>query len=312
MRFSRTRVRGGDGWTAVLLSAGRITVAQVQRRTGERPVLSVCESFAREGADLDAIKRLRTARRLGNGQRTTLLRHGQYQLLQVEAPAVPREELRDAVRWRIKEMIDFPVEQAGIDVFDIPAVPGSGRAPQVYAVVASHAVLAPLVRVFHEAKVELDVIDIPELAQRNVASLFEEEHQGIAMLAFDDDGGRLTFTHGGELYATRHIDIGSPQLAQADDSVGGLFERVLLDVQRSMDNFDRNYSFIPLSRLLVAPVAGANGFVDYLKANLYQPVESLDLAQVIDLDAVPTLADPARQSEALLAIGAALRQESAA
>lgn len=307
----RSKSRDGS-WTSVVFSNGRITVADVVRVTGERPVVRACESFAREGGDVDALKRLRTARRVGAGARTTLLRHGQYQLLQVEAPSVPKEELRDAVRWRIKEMVDFPIEQAGVDVFGVPQIPGGGRAPQVYAVAASHAVLTPVVRLFHDAKIDLDAIDIPELAQRNVAALFEEENRGTALLAFDDGGGRLTFTYGGELYATRHIDIGAPQLAMADDSMGGVYERVLLDIQRSMDNFDRNYSFISLSRLVVAPVSGADGFVDYLKANLYQPVEAMDMAQVLDLGAVPALANPLVQSELLLPIGAALRQEMAA
>lgn len=310
MGFLRAKAEG-DGWTSIVFSAGRIGVAQVRRGGGEKPAVLAADSYAREGTDLDALKRLRGAKRMDSGRLTTLLRHNQYQLLQLEAPSVPKEELRDAVRWRIKEMVDFPVEQAGIDVFQLPPTPGSGRPPQIYVVAASHEVLLPLVRLFHEAKTDLAVIDIPELAQRNVAALFEEENRGVALLAFDDDGGRLTFTYGGELYATRHIDIGAPQLAKADDSLGGLFERVLLDVQRSLDNFDRNYSFIPLSRLLVVPFQGGGAFLGYLKANLYQSVDALDLAQVLNLEAVPALAEPARQGEAFLAIGAALRQEAA-
>jgi MSHA biogenesis protein MshI len=291
------------------LSPGRIVVAQVQRRTDQKPRVAAFDAYAREGGDLEALKRLRGANRLLKGPCTTLLGHGQYQLLQVEKPSVPKEEVRDAIRWRIKEMVDFPVEQASVDAIEIPAG-GSGRPPQAYAVAASHGALAPLIGLFHQARVDLRVIDIPELAQRNVAALFEDENRGLALLAFDEEGGRLTFTFQGELFSTRHIDVTLQQLAQADDSLGGLFERVLLDVQRSLDNFDRNYSFISVSRLLVAPLPTAE-FVDYLKANLYQQVDVMDLAQVLDLDAVPLLADPSRQSEALLAIGAALRQEAA-
>ena len=65
------------------------------------------------------------------------------------------------------------------------------------------------------------------------------------------------------------------------------------------------------TRGLVAPIPGAAAFVDYLKSNLYQPVALLDLAAGIDLTAVPALADPAQQAHALLAIGAALRDEAA-
>ncbi|MGE5467833.1 MAG: agglutinin biogenesis protein MshI [Ignavibacteria bacterium] len=249
-----------------------------------------------------------------NGRCTTVLRHGEYQMMQVEAPQVPPEERREAVRWRLKDMVDFPVDQAGVEVVDIPGGGGAGRGPQVFAVAASHAVLRPRVELFQDAKVGLAAIDVPELAQRNVAALFEEEGRGLALLSFDADGGRLVFTHKHELFASRRIDIAAADLTgRGCEAPGGVFERVLLDVQRSLDNFDRNFSFITLSKLLVSPMPGAQPFVEYLKANLYQPVELLDLATVIDLGRVPDLAAaPERQGAALLAIGAALREEPAA
>ncbi len=300
-----------DNWISVIFLPGRIDIAEVRQRTDARPTVSRWESFAYEGKELDALKRLRG--RL-HGRCTTLLRHNQYQMLQVEAPQVPAEERSQALRWRIKEMVDFPVEQASIAVLDIPTAQGGsgGRAPQVYAVAAGHAALTPRVHLFQDAKIPLAAIDIPELAQRNIAALFEDENRGLAFLSFDADGGRLTFTYRGELYATRHIDVGPKELAAPGGAApGGVFERVLLDVQRSLDNFDRNYSFITLTRLLVVPIPGAAAFVEYLKGNLYQPVELLDLSKGLDVGAVPALANPERQADALLAIGAALRTNAA-
>jgi len=293
----------------VIFSPGRIDIASVLRRADAKPLVSEWDSFAVDGEELGALKRLRSRLR---GRCTTLLHHGQYQMLQVEAPQVPVEERKQAVRWRVKEMVDFPIDQAGVDLIDIPSSEGGGRAPQAFAVVANHAALVPRIHLFQDAKVNLKAVDIPELAQRNVAALFEEENRGLALLTFDDDGGRLTFTYQGELYATRHIDVGRKEIADAKgESGGGVYERVLLDVQRSLDNFDRNFSFITLTRLLVAPIPGAAAFVEYLKGNLYQPVELLDMTKALDLSAIPALADAERQAEALLAIGAALRDEGA-
>jgi MSHA biogenesis protein MshI len=307
----RRRQADQDGWTSVVFSTGRVGVAQVLRNPGQRPRLLSWQSYARESDTRETLKRLRGARLLGRQRCTTLLRHGQYQLLPVEAPAVPREEMAQALRWQIRDMVDFPIEQAGIDVLPIPADTVPGRAPQVFVVAARREPLASLAQGFQDASVPLAAIDIPELAQRNVAALFESEHRALAMLSFDDVGGCLSFTYGGELYVTRHIDIPAGELAGATgNAAGGIYERVLLDVQRSLDNFDRNYHQFSLSGLMVMPVPGAAGFVDYLKGNLYQPVETADLCSVIDLGAVPALADPSRQAEAFQAIGAALRQES--
>jgi MSHA biogenesis protein MshI len=309
--WARHRENKSDGWTSIIFPPGRVEVARVRRSTEDKPKLLAWDSFAVEAGELEALKRLRNAKHLGDGRCTTLLRHGQYQLLQAEAPGVVREELREAVRWRIKEQVEFPIETAVVDVLDIPAPSaGSGRAQQIFVVAASSAQIVPRIHLFQDAKVPLTTIDIPELAQRNVAALFEEENRGLAMLAFNDEGGMLTFTYQGELLACRFIDIKRDALAAARKDEGGLFNRVLLEVQRSLDNFERANSFTSLSRVLVAALPGDNGFIDYLKENLYQKVEMLDMTQAVDLGAIPALADPVRQAEALSAIGAALRNEA--
>lgn len=303
---------GGGDWTSVVFGPDRIAVAEVTRRRDARPLVRACDSFSREGSELDALKRLKNAKRLARNRCTTLLWHGQYQLLQVDAPdnakEIPREELREALRWRVKEMVDFPIEHAGVDILDIPAL--GSRTPQLWVVVASHAVLQPRVRLFQEAKAPLAAIDVPELAQRNLAALFEEPNRGLALVAFDNrdkGGGRLTISYQGELFMTRHIDVSGPELAGVHAEA--LHERVLLDIQRTLDSFDRNFSSIPLTRLMVGPLPGGGAFIDYLGANLSLPVASADLADVLDIEAMPRLADTAVQAESWLALGAALREQ---
>ncbi|MDI6749681.1 MAG: agglutinin biogenesis protein MshI [Pseudomonadota bacterium] len=269
-----------------------------------------CESYAREGSVSETLKRLQRLHRLDRQQCVTLLAEGQYQLLQVELPAnaasMTRDELREALRWRVKEMVDFPVERAGIDLLDIPPV--GNRPPQVWVVLANHEVLQPIIWDFQEAKVTLAAIDIPELAQRNLAALFEEPNRGVALLFFDRHGGRLVITFHGELYMTRHIDVGTAELADAQAET--LHERVLLDIQRSLDSFDRNYGAINVARLLIGPMpqGNADAFVPYLRANLSLPVAEANLAEVMDFAKTPHLTDPMIQAEACLALGAALRE----
>ena len=273
MSFWRKQSGGGDGWTAVVLDSKRIAIADVVRRRDERPQVRSCDSFAREGTDLEALKRLKKANRLARNRCTILLDAGQYQLLQVERPDMlpndaPHSEVRDAMRWRIKELVDFPVDQAGVDVLDIPAQ--GQRAQQMWVVAASHAILRPRIQMFQEAKVSLAAIDVPELAQRNLSGLFEEENRGLALVAFQDTGGRLTITFGGELYMTRHLDATSLELANPNAVTQ--HERVLLDIQRSLDNFDRNYSAIPVNCLWIGPLPGGEAFIEYLRSTLSIPV----------------------------------------
>lgn len=300
-----------EGWTAVLVGKSRLDVARVRQRTDALPAVTLCESYPLAGGLAATLQRLRQADKLG-GRLTTLLAPGSYQLLPVEAPAVPEDapasELKEAVRWKIKDLVDFPVTAAGIDVLPIPV--SSGRPAQLLAAVASHAVLTPLIRDFQAAKLDLAAIDLPELAQRNIARYFETPQRALALLVFNEHGGLLTFTAKGELYASRRIDVSAAELAGGAES--GVFDRVVLDVQRSLDNFDRHFSRLTLGRLLVLPVAGAEAFVQHLKDNLYQPVETMRISDGLDVSALPLLANPAILADALPAIGAALRDEETA
>lgn len=299
-----------SGKLAIAAGADHIDLVQVERMRDRKPRVVSADSYAFAG-DLSAtLVTLKKKRGLGKYRCTMLMPHGKYQLVQVAAPDGPGAERAEALRWSLKDMVDFPVDNAAIDVLDIPAE-GRGAA-QVFAAIAPEAAVAPMVQAFQAARVKLEVIDLPELSQRNLAALFEEENRGIATLVFDDDEGLLTFTHHGELYVARHVEISGRQLGSArGERRDQLYERVALDLQRSLDNFDRSMSHIPISRLLVGPVPGAEGFVDYLRANLLLPVEAMDLASVLDLGAVPALLDPLRQAQCLRALGAALRYELA-
>lgn len=243
-------------------------------------------------------------------QFSTLLGSNEYQLLAVEAPNVPPEELKAAIRWRIKDTLNYHVDDATIDVLQIPTgKQGVERAQSLYVVAASNEVIKKRIALFEDAKLNLDIIDIPEMAQRNIAALFEDEGRGLAVLAFDETGGILTFTGDGELYLARRIEISLGQLQDADDNQRRQsFDRLDLEVQRSLDYFDRQFNQISVKRMLVA-VPRSVGLVEVLQENLSVDVERLDLSQVLDLTEVPELASDEAQVDALYAIGAALRQE---
>lgn len=243
----------------------------------------------------------------------TVLAGGEYQMLTVDTPGVPADELKTAVRWRVKDLLDVPVSEATIDVLHIPADPnGAARQQLMFVVAARNDVIAPRQRLFAGARAGLSVIDIPEMAQRNISAMLAPEGRGLAMLSFDEDGGLLTVTFAGELYLARRIEIPLAQLTDPDvDRRHQSFDRITLELQRSLDNFERQFSFISVSKLLLGP-SMIEGLDAYLSSNLYAPVAALDLASVFDLERVPELADKAQQQRFFTALGAGLRREGGA
>lgn len=289
------------------MGGDRVDFVHLRREAGRKPRVLLADSVEK-GADAAAtLSALKKPMRLDCYRCTALLTHGNYQLIQTDAVAGAPDEAREVVRWKLKDQVEFPVDTAAIDLLPIPS---DGRTPQVFAALSPESTMAPLVQAFQAAKVPLAAIDLPEISQRNLAALFEDSGRGQAALVFDDDEGLLTFTLNGELLVVRHVELNARQLMTADDERRNmLFERIALDVQRSLDNFDRLYSSVPLAHLLVAPIPGVDGFLAYLRANLTIAVMPLDVSSVVDLGAVPALLDPLRQFQCLRAIGAALRDE---
>lgn len=300
---------GRGGWQAVGLSPGRVDIAQVLRTSSGMPRLVRLESYARGDDDAKTLAALRKKGAIiGREACTTLMAVGDYVMAQMEAPRVPDPELASAVRWSLKDMLDYPVDTATVDVARIPVEQSLGRPPQLFAIAASNVVLAPLIQAFDAAKLNLQVVDIPEMAQRNIAALLEEDNRGLAMLTFDANGGLLTFTFQGELYFARRVEITSEQLATPDlDRRGVLFDRIGLELQRSLDSFERMYSFISVSKVVLGPGSFVADLEIFLRDYGYVPVQALDLTSVIDCAGVPEIRQPDLQAERLMIIGAALR-----
>lgn len=290
-----------------------VCLAHVRRVTDNRPLVSVCAVHRADPGDGHALEKLGKEAHLNRYQCTFALSSSEYQMLVVEAPNVPAAELKTAVRWRMKDMLDFSVDDATIDVLDIPADKNApSRARSLFVVAARNDIIRRRMETFAAAKLPVSVIDVPELAQRNIAALLEEPGRGLALLSFGEDGGLLTFTYCGELYSSRHIEIPLSQLSQADSEQRQRhFDRITLELQRSFDHFERQFSFITLNRLILAPLPPEVNLEAYLATNLYVPVSTMSLDDVFDFSTVPGVGAVQRQ-QCFLALGAALRTEDAA
>ena len=299
-----------DCWLAIAPLGDGIAAAIVRRVAEARPRVELLQFFPGDGG-ADTLEKIGRELQANSQRCLTVLRGGEYQVFAVDAPNVPAKEVKDAVRWRLKDMIDFHIDDATIDVLAIPGAQATPARPSqsLFAVAARNSVIAQRQGQFAAAKIALSVIDIPETAQRNIAALVEPAGRALAMLSFGADGGLLTVTFGGELCLSRRIDVALVQLLDDDhDKRHASFDKITLEVQRSLDHFDRQFHAISLAQLVLAP-SGASGLEEYLSSNLYTPVSTLDLADVLDLSATPELAGAARQQHLFLALGAALRDE---
>ncbi len=310
MLFGRKKKE--PGFLALAWHQEGLALAHSRPGADGRPLVTVCGHVNASPDNPALLAQAAREMHLGRYHLSALLALDEYQLLVVEAPGVPPEELKAAVRWRVKDMLDYHIDDATIDVLDIPPDRNNpARGHSLYAVAARNEVIRRHIALFEAAGVPLEVIDIPEMASRNIANLVAQPGRGVGMLSFDDQGGLLTISYEGELYLSRHLEPGWHDLTQAEGSLReGLFDRITLELQRSLDYVERQFSFVSVAQVWLAPMPGVEALREHLAGNLYQPVAVLDMAALFDFSRVPALNGPENQGRFFLPLGATLRQEA--
>jgi len=306
--FSKQKAQ--TGWMAVSTDTDAIRLAHIDRPALGKPRVDrwgIIKLDDKDGAELEQAAQ---EYELARYRCATLLHPAEYQLLMVDAPNVPREELKAAIRWRVKDLLDYHIDDATMDVLDIPAdeeMPGKSH--YMYAVAAKNAIVQGQIAQFERAKIPLQVIDIPETAQRNIAQLYETADRGVGMLSFDHAGGLFTLSYEGELYLARRLDITWSQLAGAPENQRQVyFERIGVELQRSLDHFERQYQNITLSELLLAPTPEDIGLQSYLNSQLYLQMRQVNLADALEFVGGAMGVD--KQWQLFRVLGAALRVEA--
>lgn len=289
----------------MIIAGDKLAVAHVEERNGE-PYLLDCQRFA-VPSDKDAPKVLGKAVKemhLQDRQCSFVLNRKDYNLHLVEAPEVEPEELRDAVRWKIKDLLDMKVDEAAIDVFEVPEDAYRGR-KMVYVVAAHKNRIKNIVDLVTESGLELAVIDIPELVMHNLARHYIADEDGVAFMDLRRTGSTMNISRNGDLYLTRRINTQlDPDVMQTPDWEG-LRDRLILEVQRSLDYYESQMGKSPINRIVISQRQyDTQAMVESLNGLLTAQITSLDLSELLDGDVE---LNPEAQQICMSAIGATLR-----
>jgi len=252
-----------------------------------------------------------------------VLAQSQAGIFLTEAPEVEDKELNQAMRWKLKDNTEVDLEKSIIDVFSIPGQRERGRQPMAYVVSADKKLLKGYVALIEKSQLNLKSIDITALAQRNIASHMPEDENGVAFLSLYANSGLLSLSRKSNLYLARDLDVGfknftSEEASHASDGlqVEGLpaatqqtLEQIVLEVQRSMDYYERYFAQPPVQALVLAPLPIAvPGLADEISNQLGMKVRELDLSDIFDTQ---QSIEHSLQCNYLPAIGAALRMTQA-
>lgn len=269
---------------------------------------------------------------------TAVLPLSEAQLLAVEAPAVKPDEMKAAARWRIKDLVDVRLDDLTIDVMAV----GDDRPraqKQIFVAAAKNSTLRVTGDFMRAAGMELSVIDMAETSQRNLLSAVATTHglgeRATAGLVAHGDTCLLTICARGELFYTRRLDwdgdgssvaraAAEPQPEAAPETLDFVdygaeaqeaqaeadgAPRLVIELQRSFDVWERSWPDLPLVGLWVQVGEGSQDLASRLEQALGMQVGVLDPERVFPgwEAAAPT---PALRAAVLPLLGALLRNET--
>ncbi|MBV8200936.1 MAG: hypothetical protein JOZ15_09975, partial [Acidobacteria bacterium] len=228
-----------------------------------------------------------------------------YHTYPVQAPDVPPSEMRDALRWRLRDMLGFPPEEAAVDFVPLARGDASGEADSLLAVAAPRRAVAQSIEPFTAAHIDVQAADIAEMALRNLLNRLPGPEAGRALLGLDESSALLAVVYQGELCFARRFQIShSPDDAEDDPEHGAA--RIATQVQRSLEVVERQAGLPAIRTVWIGPhpycalIARSTAEQGGLECPQLEIQAELRFAE--GARALPPELEPA----ALLAIGAAL------
>ncbi|WP_170005830.1 type IV pilus biogenesis protein PilM [Marinobacter guineae] len=222
------------------------------------------------------------------GASTTLvLPLDQYQVFQMDRPeGIEESELSDALKWKLKDFLDFSPSQAVSDVFPFPRDASRGRGELVNVVAARKSLVSELVELVEEAGLELDRIDIAELALRNLVCRLDENKRGAALVHLKDNYGQMVICKDDTLYLSRRLDVTSEDLRDAARQESAV-QSLALEMQRSLDYYESQLGQVPPATIRLVARDSVLPLASMLSSYVAAGIETLDWRTVglqADLD----------------------------
>lgn len=255
MRRWRSGARNGSHVSVIEWRDDGLLALRVDPLAAERPEVLDAQFVECSADKRDAgIARLARQGWFSGGRTILMLGIRQRQMAMLPRPTVPDAELVEAARWQLQGALDYPPEEAVLDVLRVGLdEPPARQQLAVFAVRRSELArwLAPLAA----RKIEIEAVEVADCAQRNLAALHPCKGQPVAMLSLREDSVVFSVTRGSEVLVSRSFDAASVKATDGGGDpaadIGALAERVGLQLQRMLDTLERRSAAMAPAQILV-------------------------------------------------------------
>jgi len=238
--------------------------------------------------------------KLSNSTCSLILEPSEYQMLLTESPNVDASEMRQALWWKVKDLVSFDQDNAQIDYLDLPEDSNLHQTKKVYAIIADRAKINHKLAVLEDLDLRPIIVETPETAMLYLTSQLCSDSAGTSVVYLNNDQSLLMLMADSQMYLSRTLQYNYQERPEA----------VTLDLQRSMDYYESQLGKAPCLKVLVLPKQDLhNDLMQDLSTNINVEITSLDLNGIIPCKTTLTAEI---QQRCLIAICGALRSNNLA
>lgn len=204
----------------------------------------------------ETLKALVSEHKLTGASVNLVLSPKEHKAFLIERPSVPFEEQADAAKWRVRDMLDYPIEDAVVGAFEFPQEALRGRGPQLNVRVAHRQDVQHAVDVIREADLEPAHIITADLALASVVNNSDSAQPiGSVLLYLGSDYGLFLYVREQQLYLAREFEFPFSSLTELSQQEQRLTQ-LTLEIQRSFDYLESQMGLAPPKKMsLSAPDA---------------------------------------------------------
>lgn len=267
----------------------------------DSPDISVCEYHPcekdRKLSDclLEAVLR----NKLQGTKCNWILNPSYYRLLLVDTPNVPASEYKTAIRWQVKDIVNYPLDDVAIDIF-FPNQDPQSNINKIFVVVAQSSFLQQTITTITNCQLEPAFIDIREFASRNLITTISPTNDSIGFINVIEDKTLFMVVYQKTVSFVRYIPISLKAIQTGN--VGQLAQ----EIQKSASYCESEFHLPLPESYFVAP----NQFLDItvlgsLEAVLGKKVNTINVNNIAKLSSPLNFE---QQIRCWVAIGGALRK----
>lgn len=173
-----------------------------------------------------------------------ILPFSEYQTHLVDVPNVPASEMREAIQWKVKDLLSLPLEEYVVDLIPLSfsfSAMGSYGAPSAYAISAKKTSVKALADIAHQIGLKLKAIDVADMSVCYLAKALQRtDDKPLAIIVLSENEQKILIVREGVLLMARSF-AGLASLPVREGRADWMpvdFSMLINELGRSLDYFE--------------------------------------------------------------------------